>query len=114
MARQPASRGTMSYGLPSKIVRVDEVLSDQNIAYCTDTSLGHSIHVALTPRRPERLPQAGETWVVDREFGQWGFVTPLPRSLPAITGDVSESDPVLVLLIQTLAQYGYIKDETTD
>ena len=112
MSRQPAARGGMSVGLPSKMVRVDEVLTEQNYALCTDTSIGNVLHVALTPRRPERIPQQGETWSIDREFGQWSFVAPLPLVIPSITGDVSASDPVLVLLIQTLADLGYIKDET--
>lgn len=100
--------GTRSVGAYSKIVMVDEVSDENNLAMCTDTSLGHSMHVALTPRRPQRKPQSGETWVVDREFGQWGFVTPLPLRVPTVTGPVS--DPVLASLLQSLDQMGYIED----
>lgn len=100
--------GTRSVGAYSKVVMVDQVSDESNLAMCTDTSLGHSMHVALTPRRPQRKPQAGETWVVDREFGQWGFVTPLPLRVPTVTGPVS--DPVLASLLQSLDQMGYIED----
>lgn len=100
--------GSRSVGAHSKIVMVDAVSDEKNLAMCTDTSLGHSMHVALTPRRPQRKPQVGETWVVDREFGQWGFVTPLPLRVPTVTGPVS--DPVLASLLQSLDQMGYIED----
>lgn len=102
-------RGT---GMERKTVTVEEVLLEQNRTICSD-DLGAQIHVPLAPRRPERIPRQGEKWIVDREFSHWSFVTPLGGLLPAITGDVSTSDPVLILLIQTLADLGYIRDETT-
>jgi len=60
-------------GLAIKYVTVEQI-TDRDTALCIDLGGAVEIEVPLLPQRAKGgLPQVGETWILDRTFGNWNF-----------------------------------------
>lgn len=81
-------------GITRMHVKVEQIIPSRASAGCTETSTLKTIEVPLLPLR-SRVPQVGETWLIDRAFGSWSFAALLASPdlfLNRLT--VGEAEPV--------------------
>lgn len=102
-----------SRGFENMRVVVESVSEDGTTAMCIDArGMGKQVNAAITRGKGGR-PVAGETWMIDREFGNYTFaacVIPLP---PEVTGSREGLHPVVASLLDALAAQGLVLDLTT-
>lgn len=72
MTVQPVNRDTSSVGFSLRQVIVEQIILSRGLAVCREQSSAHRIDVALLPIRV-RIPQVGEIWLIDQQFGFWSF-----------------------------------------
>lgn len=105
---------TLSVGMTSLQVHVEQVVSDRQVALCRD-SLGGMQEVLLNPRPMPRYPREGEFWMITKDLlGAWTFGAPFdPKPAPVVTGSRATADPVTLSLLAALVQLGLVTDSTT-
>ena len=63
-------------GFTQRVVTVDEVILSRGVARCLMAEGNLPQDVSLSPRRAG-MPEAGEIWIIDREYGYWSFAAML-------------------------------------
>lgn len=70
---QPVSRQSGAVGFSVRQVTVDEVVLSKGLAICKETTTGLRQDVPILPIRVGRVPQSGDVWIIDRQYGNWSF-----------------------------------------
>lgn len=74
---------------------------------------GQELEVSATLIAGIGLPLVGERWLATKRVGMWALDVCIEnKPAPVIVGDKSAMDPVLVQLIDVLAQHGIVIDDT--
>jgi len=113
-AIKAAGNQTLSVGVMSLQVHIEQVLPAQQLALCRD-SFGGMQQVALNPRPTSRYPREGEFWIITKDMiGLWTFAAPMDGTpAPVVTGSRALADPVALSLLSALSQLGLVVDGTT-
>jgi hypothetical protein len=109
VAKKPLSRGA---GPDLKRVVIDEIISEKGLAVCRDRN-GDQIQVPTTLRWGKGgWPQAGEEWIISREFGTWSLMAISGQPSPVvITAPRDGADELTVALLDALKTLGLVVEE---
>jgi hypothetical protein len=110
---RPSGNQTLSVGISTLQVHVEQVVPTRQMAMCRD-SFGGLQEVAINPRPMPRYPREGEFWVITKDLiGLWTFAAPMDgKPAPVVTGSRALADPVALSLLSALTQLGLVTDGT--
>jgi hypothetical protein len=103
--------GVPAIGLPWKLVRVEDINTDNGLAAVID-QFGARMTLRFDYRRGKGpIPVVGEQWIIDRTLGNWTFSTVVKEKRPVVTG-ATDGNPAIISLLGTLSTAGLIIDQT--
>lgn len=108
-----AQRVTTGLGYSTQLVKVVELLPQNNVARCIEPKSNQQFLVSTTQRTHATWPQVGEYWIITRLSGPWDFThkvtSPTP---PAVTG-IKLAGSAQESIVNQLTAGGFIQDSTT-
>lgn len=92
-AAQPIGTNTNSLGFSAKLVKITQIDAGNNLVLAVDQLMVQVNTPYYTQRAKGRLPQVGESWLVDQAYGRWtlsAFVGTSDEDFKFLTSEISD------------------------